>query len=69
MIFADTSYFIALLNPQDQWNDAARRAATNLRERSHAPRASVFQKEACHPEAYKNAGVIIGSGMTLKLFR
>lgn len=32
MIFADTSYFLALLNPDDQWHAAARQASAALSE-------------------------------------
>jgi predicted nucleic acid-binding protein len=32
MIFADTSYFLALLNPDDQWHHADRQAASDLSE-------------------------------------
>jgi len=32
MKFADTSYFLALLNPQDDWHTAACDASTNLAE-------------------------------------
>lgn len=32
MKFADTAYFLALLNPRDRWHAAARKASTELAE-------------------------------------